>query len=93
MKTWAGRECGEKETRETNGVLENFGLCRLRNLVGICTQVISCDLTAFIAHFGASSLVYFTGSVSVLAGNHFILNSMIEWSHDTFLKAIITSGF
>lgn len=41
------------------------------------------------AHSAASSLVYFTGHVSVPAEDHFILKTVVEWSHDTLIKAVI----
>ena len=57
-------------------------------------EVISSDFcVASKAHSGALSPVYFTGCVSVPGENHFILRTVIEWSPDTFLKALTTSGF
>lgn len=48
---------------------------------------------ALNSHWGAASLVWFTGCVSVLAENHFVLKTVIEWSHETFPKAVKTPGF
>ena len=87
---WMGGNRGERDRGE---IVEDFDLCWQGNLVRICTWKWIAWLMASGADSGASSLVCFAGSQSVLEENYFILKTMIEWSHVPFPKAMTTPVF